>query len=77
MKSDNLYSLWRNPSHWDRYGSYRCADDPRLFVNKLNGFGWTLNMAHPRAQVTIWLLLLVVVAFVLAVGFWARFRVTA
>ena len=35
---------------------YRNADDPRIFVPKLVGVGWTLNFAHPIA----WLVLAVV-----------------
>lgn len=67
--SDELESLTGDPAHWHR-GSYRCADDPRLFVPNPAGFGWTLNMAHAKAQVATWSLLAGVVAFVTIVGWW-------
>ena len=63
MDYPELRVLWNDPAHWNRDGSYNCAGDPRLFVPKRNGGGWTLNMAHPRAQLTIWLLLLGIFAF--------------
>ena len=69
MNADELESLVRDPAHWNR-GSYRCADDPRLLVPSPAGFGWTLNMAHAKAQVVVWLLLAGVVAFVAIVGWW-------
>jgi uncharacterized membrane protein len=37
---------------------YRNADDPRIFVPKLVGVGWTLNFAHPSAWLVLALLLL-------------------
>ena len=69
MTADGLESLTRDPAHWHR-GSYRCADDPRLFIPNPAGFGWTLNMAHAKAQVVVWSLLAGVVAFVAIVGWW-------
>jgi uncharacterized membrane protein len=37
---------------------YRNSDDPRLFVPKLVGVGWTLNFAHRTAWLLLGLLLL-------------------
>ena len=71
MTTDELESLSRDPAHWDR-GSYRCADDPRLLVRNPAGFGWTLNMAHAKAQLVIWSVLAGVVAFVTIVGLWVK-----
>jgi len=67
MTTDDLESLSRDPAHWNR-GSYRCADDPRLLVRNPAGLGWTLNMAHTKAQLVIWSVLAGVVAFVTIVG---------
>ncbi|HEY2849392.1 MAG TPA: DUF5808 domain-containing protein [Gemmatimonadaceae bacterium] len=69
MERDELNALWRNPDHWNRDTSYNCANDPRLLVPSRVGLGWTLNMAHPRAQLTIWLFLLCVIGIVAVVGF--------
>jgi uncharacterized membrane protein len=60
----SLDALWANPDHWDRLGSYSCPDDPRLFVRDRARVGWTLNMAHRRAQMVIWVFLLAVIGFV-------------
>ena len=57
--------LWHDPQHWERFGVYRCADDPRLIVPQRKGWGWTLNMAHSWAQPALWGFLSAVVAFVL------------
>lgn len=42
------------------YGTllYRNPEDPRLWVPKLVGIGWTLNFAHPTAWLVLGLLLL-------------------
>jgi uncharacterized membrane protein len=73
-KAVSLQSLWENPAHWDRLGSYSCADDPRLFVRDRARIGWTLNMAHRRAQLTIWAFLLAVIAGVTLVPWFALSR---
>ena len=57
-----LAELRSNPAHWTRFGTYSCAADPRLMVRDRLELGWTLNMAHPRAQTAIWSVLLAVVA---------------
>jgi hypothetical protein len=63
---------WEDPSHWNGDGSYESADDSRLFVSKrASGFGWTLNMAHRRAQKAIWIFLLAVVAAAIVLGYTA------
>lgn len=64
--SDWRDALWRDPARWNRWGSYTCAEDPRLMVRQ-RGAGWTLNMGHPKAQVVLWGFLGVVIAFL--VGF--------
>jgi uncharacterized membrane protein len=69
--SDDLAALWSDPKNWNRDGSYNCAADLRLFVPKRMGLGWTLNMAHPRAQTVIWSFLLAVIAFVVVIGLMA------
>ena len=61
-----LDALWRDLAHWDRWGSYSCAADPRLMVPKRGGGGWTVNMGHRRAQSVLWGFLAGIVA--LAVG---------
>ncbi|MBS2036257.1 DUF1648 domain-containing protein [bacterium] len=39
--------------------TYNDPDDPRIWVPKLGGYGWTLNFAHTRAR----LIMLALVAF--------------
>lgn len=63
------YALWRNLSCWDRDGSDRCAEDRRLFVEKLNGGRWTLNMTHARPQITIRLCLVFFFGLGVALGY--------
>jgi hypothetical protein len=63
-----LRAHWNDEANWNRDGSYRCAEDPRLIVPKRGGAGWTLNTAHRRAQVTMWLVVLGAVAIVTAIG---------
>lgn len=43
-------------------GFYNNADDARLWVPKLSGYGWTLNLAHGRARLLLAALILVPVA---------------
>jgi uncharacterized membrane protein len=57
-----LAELRANPANWSRFGIYRCAADPRFMVRDRLGLGWTLNMAHPRAQQAIWSVLFGVLA---------------
>ena len=60
--------LWRDPHHWEPFGIYRCADDPRLFVPARRGLGWTVNMGHRRAQTVLWSGLAVIIAFVVGLA---------
>jgi len=32
------------------FGFYRDADDPRIFVPKPVGLGWTINLDHPLGK---------------------------
>jgi len=50
---ETLERLRSDPAHWTWYGSYQCAADPRLMVRDRLGLGWTLNMAHRRAQLVM------------------------
>jgi hypothetical protein len=71
----DLDELWRDPRHWTGR-RYRCPEDPRLVVPKLNpALGWTFNWAHPSAGRYFAALLavgivpsLLLVIFVLATG---------
>ncbi len=74
MTREALDALWNDPAHWDRDGSYRCAADPRLVVSKRGGGGWTMNMAHPKAQVAIWTFFGAVITIVVIVGIVAARR---
>jgi uncharacterized membrane protein len=65
-------ALWQDPAHWDRFGSYRCAEDPRLMVPFRSGAGLTVNMGHRRAQQLLWGFLAVVIALVVGVAVLAR-----
>lgn len=40
-----------NPKHWQVFAFYYNPDNPRLFVAKRIGLGWTLNFARPMAWV--------------------------
>ncbi len=47
---------WSDPKNWSHglAGIYFAKGDPRLWVAKRNpAMGWTLNMAHPKAG--LWL----------------------
>jgi uncharacterized membrane protein len=65
----SLQNLWANPEHWNLDGSYNCADDPRLLVRDRARVGWTLNMAHRRAQTAIWGLLIAISTGVATLAF--------
>lgn len=77
MTPDELKRLWIEPSHWNGDGSYQCTADPRLMVPKRNGGGWTLNMAHPKAQAVIWGILAVVICIVIVIALIARYSANA
>lgn len=47
-----------------RQGFYNNPDDPRIWVPKLSGYGWTLNFAHGRAR---WIMAALLIVPVLAV----------
>ena len=66
-----LHAHWEDAANWNRDGSYRCASDPRLIVPKRSGVGWTINVAHRRAQAAMVLVVLAVVASVAVIGFFA------
>ncbi len=42
-----------------RGGIYSNPDDPRIWVPKLGGYGWTLNFAHGRSRLIMATLLLI------------------
>lgn len=46
---------WERRANWtSRWGMYRSESDPRLWVPKRNpAMGWTLNMAHQKARLTL------------------------
>lgn len=52
-------------AHWTRWGMYRNAEDPRLWVPKRFGMGMTINAAQPLA----WVQFAAVIAAILAIGF--------
>lgn len=52
--------------------SYRNADDPRLWVPKISGLGYTLNFAHPWAWPILIIMLAIPLLFVLTVVLMAR-----
>lgn len=46
--------MWKDPANWTSIGFYRCADDPRWWVPKREPWmGWTLNMAHRGAWLSL------------------------
>jgi uncharacterized membrane protein len=68
MTNDEQERLWNDPGNWNADGSYRCAADRRLLVKNQLGFGWTLNMAHPRARGFMLGVVLLALGFVTVVG---------
>ena len=52
----------KNPVYWKAGLFYYNPDDPRLFVGKRLGIGWTLNFARPVA----WGLMALILAILLA-----------
>lgn len=41
-------------SCYSKWGIYRNPSDPDLWVPKLYGYGWTINMAHPKGRLLAW-----------------------
>ncbi len=41
-----LARLQADPEHWGGGFLYFCKADPRVWVPKRHGFGWTVNLAH-------------------------------
>ncbi len=74
MTSKSLEDLWSDPANWNADGSYKCADDPRVFVPKLAGGGWTLNMLHPGARWVMVSLVAGVLLLVIGIGVYAARR---
>ena len=68
MPSSDLHT---NPEHWSASGGiYFCRQDARFLVPKRNPWlGWTINFAHPLADLT---LVALVVAPVLLVALTQR-----
>jgi uncharacterized membrane protein len=66
-------AAWTEAARLPGAGSYRCGlfyvnrDDPRLWVEKRIGYGWTLNFARPAAYGVMVLLVAATVALVFAV----------
>jgi uncharacterized membrane protein len=69
--AEELAEFRANPVHWNWYGSYSCAADPRLVVRDRRGLGWTLNMAHPRANLVMGLTVAAILGGLLLVGLYA------
>jgi hypothetical protein len=56
-----LERLWRDPDNW-RGLSYVCEEDPRVVVPKRSRImGWTINWAHSRAVMQVFLGVVVIV----------------
>ncbi|NNE71739.1 MAG: hypothetical protein HKN29_15445 [Rhodothermales bacterium] len=59
---------WRNKvpnesEHWRGFIFYHNPNDPRYFLPKRTGLGWTINLAHPGAIVMLILIAVAVVSF--------------
>jgi len=62
MDRDELNRLWADDRHWNRWGVYRCAEDPRLIVPKrIRWTGWTANIAHGFSVKAVALFILILV----------------
>ena len=49
---DPLDTLWSDRANWTSdglFGLYRCAADPRAWVPKRVGIGYTINLAHRQS----------------------------
>jgi uncharacterized membrane protein len=51
MRTDRYRTEWENPANWrgGLLGLYVAPRDPRTWVHKKYGYGWTLNFAHRRS----------------------------
>ena len=63
---------WRNrvpneSEHWHGVIFYHNRNDPRYFLPKRTGLGWTINFAHPGAIVLLILIGVAIVSFSLMV----------
>ncbi len=59
---------WRNivpneSAHWRGVIFYHNPDDPRYFLPKRTGLGWTINFAHRGAIVMLLVIIAAVVSF--------------
>jgi uncharacterized membrane protein len=62
MNKDDLNRLWADDKHWNRWGVYCCAEDPRLIVPKrITWTGWTANTAHGFSFKALALFILILV----------------
>lgn len=61
---------WSKVENW-RFGFYHSKDDPRLFVAKKSGFGWTPNFASPKSFLLF--LLFITIAFIPIALFWLNY----
>ena len=57
-----LDTLWSDPANWTSAGFYRCVADPRVWVPKRIGIGYTINIAHRRTWFLFGVLLVVLMA---------------
>ena len=66
---------WRNvvpneSEHWHGVIFYHNPADPRYFLPKRTGLGWTINFAHPGAILMLLLIIAAVVSFgMITMGF--------
>lgn len=67
MTREELDRLWRDDRHWRFFKDvYVCPEDPRLFVKKRSGGGWTFNFARKTAIPTLILMVVTTVTPLLA-----------
>jgi len=57
MPTEDLQKLWQDSDHWSG-AFYRCPEDPRLVVPKRKGFGWTINLGHPKGKASLAILVI-------------------
>lgn len=56
--------------YW-RGGNYRNPNDPKLWVEKRNGIGLTMNNAHPAAKILYFIITVIVVASIIPIfSYW-------
>ena len=67
---------WRDLRNWRGgwLGIYVAPQDPRIWVPKLSGMGWTLNFAHRASWWWLALLLAGPIVLVLLLWFFVRGR---